>query len=96
MSEGRSLSNVIAPSGAGSKWLDDRPAYNSLVESARSDTANVVAHQCFVQSATVCLASLGGAPASRRSRTFFALACTAAAVGPSTDVRLVWPVTGSM
>ena len=63
--------------------------------SARSDTAMVVAFPCLSQSATVRAASLGGAAGPRRSRTFYILSRTAAAVGPSTLTRLRWPVTGS-
>jgi hypothetical protein len=81
-SEGFSLSSRIEPNGAGSRCPLLRLAYNTLVDSLRSDAAKVVARQCFNQSPTVLLASLTGAPASSRSRASFILARAAFAVGP--------------
>jgi hypothetical protein len=59
-----------------------------LVVSLRADTAKVVSRQCFNQSATVWVASRGGAPTSSRARTSRILALQAAAVGDIWLLRL--------
>jgi hypothetical protein len=76
ISDGRSRSRVSAPNGPGSKCLRHSASYSSRVAGLRSDTASVVARQCFSQSATVCRASVGGVSASSRRRASASLART--------------------
>jgi hypothetical protein len=59
MSEGRSRSRVMAPNGAGSKWVRHRLAYSDRVAGLRSLAVKVVARQCDNQAATVRVASRG-------------------------------------
>ena len=78
---GRSLSNGIAPKGAGSRCLRLKVAYSDRVESLQSATARVVSRHCANHSAMVRVVSLTGAPASIRSWAFLAFARAALAVG---------------
>jgi len=68
MSVALSLSRVSAPRGCEMTWDASRDRWSVFVVSLRGDASREVLHHCEAHSATVRLASLTGAPESRRAR----------------------------